>query len=132
MPRKTTTLYEEAIKQAHSVKYGSKTLAQFLFRDVLMDASIEISGEVMNKLTQQAVNRAALYLQAAGDDELLTGLLALQSPFIHDLENPKDTADIRKHKELAAENAEWLKGIKGKSIEDIPGGDIFLTGNRPM
>ena len=132
MSKKKTTLYEEAVKQARSVKYGSKTLAQFLFRDILIDSDLDISGEVMRKLTQRAVNRAALYLRVSEDDEMLAGLLALQAPYIHEMDTPKETAEVRKYRELTEQNAVWLQGTKGKDLEDIPGGEIFLTGNRPM
>ena len=76
----------------------AKALANFLFREVIEDAhsKYNICDKEIKAMCKQVVNRAALYLEVANDENKLFALIAMMSMFTHEWDNPTKTKEIRK------------------------------------
>ena len=121
MPVSKRTLYERSLDKNLSINSAAKSLAYFVFREVVEDvhSKYNISQEEMMAMNKKAVNRAAMFLGCVGNDELLASLVQLLSLETTGWDNPKETADTKGFLTLATEYAEGLHSMKGKSNRKI-------------
>ena len=121
MPVSKRTLYERSLDKNLSINSAAKSLAYFVFREVVEDvhSKYNISQEEMMAMNKKAVNRAAMFLGCVGNDELLASLVQLLSLETTGWDNPKETADTKGFLALAAEYAEGLHSMKGKTNREI-------------
>ena len=121
MPKTTRTMYERTMSKALSKNAMAKSLAYFVFREVMEDvhSKYNISQEEMVAMNKKAVNRAAAFLTCLEDDELMTALVQLLSLETTGWDDPKETADTKSFLRLAEESAKALRGIKGKTNTEI-------------
>jgi len=117
----TRTMYERTIDKAHGKSAMAKSLAYFVFREVIEDvhAKYNISQEEMAAMNKKAVNRAAAFLDCMSDDERLAAMVSILSVETTGWDNPKATADTKGYLQLFDEGAESLREIKGKSNSEI-------------
>ena len=121
MPKSKRTMYERTMSKALSKNVMAKSLAYFVFREVIEDihSKYDISQKEMMTMNKKAVNRAAAFLSCFSDDELLAALVQLLSLETTGWDNPKETADTAGFLRLAEEMAEKLRSIKGKTNKEI-------------
>jgi len=101
----------------------AKAVAYFVFREVIEDvhAKYKITDEEMMAMNKKAVNRAAAFLSCLDDEELTASFVQMMSLEATGWDNPKETADTKRHLRLAGEIAEELRGIKGKTNREVYG-----------
>lgn len=121
MPVSKRTLYERTIDKSLSINTAAKSLAYFVFREVIEDVHTKynISQEEMMAMNKKAVNRAAVFLGCIGDDELLSSLVQALSLETSGWDNPKVTADTKGYLAMADEFASELHSIKGKTNKEV-------------
>ena len=121
MPVSKKTLYEKTLDKSLSINTTAKSLAYFLFREIIEDVHSEynISQDEIMAMNKKAVNRAAAFLGFIGNDELLSAAVSVLSFETTGWDNPKETADTRKFIALAEEFAQEINSIKGKSNKEI-------------
>jgi len=118
-------MYERTMDKALSKNVMAKSLACFLFREVIEDvhSKYDISQDEMMAMNKKAVNRAAMFLSCLDNDELTAALVQLLSLETTGWDNPKETADTKGFLRLAEELAEQLRSIKGKTNREIYSGN---------
>ena len=121
MPVNKRTLYERILDKNLSVNTAAKSLAYFLFREIIEDihSKYNITQEEMMEMNKKSVNRAAAFLGCIGNDELLSSLVQMLSLETTGWDNPKETADTRRFLEMASEFASELHSMKGKTNSEI-------------
>jgi hypothetical protein len=121
MPENKRTLYERSLDKNLSINTVAKSLAYFVFREVIEDAHAryKITQEEMMVMNKKAVNRAAMFLGCVGNDELLAALVQLLSLETTGWDNPKETADTKGYMKLAEEMTVGLISMKGKTNKEL-------------
>ena len=121
MPVSNKTLYEKTLSKAFNINTAAKSLAYFVFREIIEDvhSKYNISQDEMKAMNQKAVNRAAAFLSCIGNDDLLAALIQMLSLETTGWDNPKKTADTKEQLKLAEEFAQTLQSIKGKTNSEI-------------
>ena len=121
MPVSKKTLYEKTLDKGLSVNTAAKSLAYFLFREIIEDAHVKynIPQDEIMAMNKKAVNRAAAFLGMIGNEELLSAAVAVLSLETTGWDNPKETADTRGFIALAEEFAAGIHSMKGKSNSEM-------------
>lgn len=121
MPISKKTLYERTLDKNLSINTVAKSLAYFIFREIVEDvhSKYNITQEEMMSMNKKAVNRAAAFLGCIGNDEILSSLVQMLSLGTTEWDNPRDTADTKRFLEAASEFASELRSIKGKTNREI-------------
>ena len=121
MPVSKRTLYERTLDKNLSINTTAKSLAYFIFREVIenVHSKYNIAQKEMMVMNKKAVNRAAAFLGCIGNDELLSSLVQMLSLETTGWDNPKETADTKRFLEMASELASELHSMKGKTNREI-------------
>jgi hypothetical protein len=121
MPVSKKTLYERTLDKNLSINTAAKSLAYFIFREIIEDvhSKYNITQEEMMVMNKKAVNRAAAFLDCIGNDELLSSLVQMLSLETTGWDNPKETNDAKRFLEMASEFTSELHSMKGKTNREI-------------